>query len=85
MIHKNSDTPTEPETAKMPDGVEKTCRSISFSLFVNRSTGLTSSTNHLVQNDEHSRSVPQFLTVIVDKGLVCLHADILICIAWRRR
>ena len=24
MIHKKSETPTEPVTAKMPDGVEKT-------------------------------------------------------------
>jgi hypothetical protein len=32
MIHKKSETPTEPETAKIPDGVEKTVTLVSYLL-----------------------------------------------------
>ena len=30
-IHRNSETPTEPDTAKIPDGVEKTVAPVSYS------------------------------------------------------
>lgn len=77
MTQRKSETPAEPETAKMPDGVEKT-ETLSAMICVVCRERLTSSTDHLVQDDEDSGGIAQFLTVIVDESLVRLYADMVI-------
>lgn len=84
MIHKKSETPTDPETAKMPDGVEKTKPWSALSC-LSCAHRLTSGADHLIQDDKDSSSVTQLLAVIVDESLVCLDAGMVVCIAWWRR
>jgi hypothetical protein len=73
MIQRKRDTPTDPVTAKMPDGVEKTVLGVSgYQEPVKRIR--TSSSNHFVQNNKHSRRITKLLVVLVDVGLIILYA-----------